>query len=163
MKPEAERYLADGFVLAPGIFTADRVAEARRHAEDVVMCRYETGCPPNDRNWHPGDDPDVLRKIDQANRCDGGDFFDGNVDRQKALLRAGSDEPWEETSAVLTAGDVSFHHSTTIHGSGPNSSGRPRWSIAVHLRTETCRLVPDAPRQLVEQLDDPIACPRVYP
>ena len=37
---------------------------------------------------------------------------------------------------VLKKGQVSFHHCHTIHGSGPNTTSRPRQSISVHLQDE---------------------------
>jgi ectoine hydroxylase-related dioxygenase (phytanoyl-CoA dioxygenase family) len=35
----------------------------------------------------------------------------------------------------MKAGQVSFHHALTIHGSGPNASAEARRSMAVHLMT----------------------------
>ena len=32
----------------------------------------------------------------------------------------------------MTAGQVSFHHPLTFHGSGPNTSDRLRRSLAIH-------------------------------
>jgi Phytanoyl-CoA dioxygenase (PhyH) len=50
--------------------------------------------------------------------------------------RAGRD--WSEVPCVLRAGQVSFHHALTLHGSGPNTSGAPRLSIVVHLMPSGC-------------------------
>lgn len=36
---------------------------------------------------------------------------------------------------------MSFHHCRTIHGSGPNRSGRPRRSIAIHMQPGENRFV----------------------
>ena len=66
-----------------------------------------------------------------------GDFFSGDLAGIKQRIRekqGGS--PWEEVSAVLPPGGVSFHHRLTVHGSGPNHGTGPRVSFAVHLRTE---------------------------
>jgi ectoine hydroxylase-related dioxygenase (phytanoyl-CoA dioxygenase family) len=37
---------------------------------------------------------------------------------------------------LLNAGQFAFHHKLTFHGSHPNTSGRPRRSFAIHMRTE---------------------------
>lgn len=34
----------------------------------------------------------------------------------------------------MAAGQPSFHHPLTIHGSGPNAADEPRWSLTVHYR-----------------------------
>ncbi|MBT6618405.1 MAG: hypothetical protein HOB41_00865 [Gemmatimonadetes bacterium] len=39
-------------------------------------------------------------------------------------------------TVLLNAGQVAFHHKLTFHGSHPNTSGRPRRSFAIHMRTE---------------------------
>ena len=44
-------------------------------------------------------------------------------------------------SAVMSAGQVSFHHSLTFHGSGPNTSSRLRRSLAVHFVDATVTAV----------------------
>src|SRR5262249_7823654 len=36
----------------------------------------------------------------------------------------------------LSKGQVSFHHCLTIHGSDPNRSHRPRFSLSVHMQDE---------------------------
>lgn len=35
---------------------------------------------------------------------------------------------------IIPKGHMSFHHSRTYHGSGPNSSGLPRRVISLHLQ-----------------------------
>ncbi|HWF80880.1 MAG TPA: phytanoyl-CoA dioxygenase family protein [Streptosporangiaceae bacterium] len=40
----------------------------------------------------------------------------------------------DEMPLLLDAGQVSFHHCCTIHGSKPNHSGRPRLALAVHMQ-----------------------------
>jgi ectoine hydroxylase-related dioxygenase (phytanoyl-CoA dioxygenase family) len=42
---------------------------------------------------------------------------------------------------VMQAGQVSFHHPLTFHGSGPNTSQRLRRSLAVHLVDADVRAV----------------------
>ena len=39
------------------------------------------------------------------------------------------------------AGEVHYHHALTWHGSGPNTSGRPRRAIALHYMTNETRYV----------------------
>lgn len=59
----------------------------------------------------------------------GSNFF--AVDRD-AQLAGFADRDVRPTSVVMQAGQVSFHHPLTFHGSGPNTSARLRRSLAVH-------------------------------
>jgi ectoine hydroxylase-related dioxygenase (phytanoyl-CoA dioxygenase family) len=43
-------------------------------------------------------------------------------------------------SLELEAGDVSLHHCLTLHGSGPNRTGRPRKTIILRMFDGECRL-----------------------
>jgi ectoine hydroxylase-related dioxygenase (phytanoyl-CoA dioxygenase family) len=43
----------------------------------------------------------------------------------------------------VRAGDVTIHHCLTLHGSGHNTSARPRKTIITHLVSGDCRLVPE--------------------
>jgi ectoine hydroxylase-related dioxygenase (phytanoyl-CoA dioxygenase family) len=54
------------------------------------------------------------------------------TDRDAQLPIIGADESAGPESVVLRAGQVSFHHPLTFHGSGPNTSNRLRRSLAVH-------------------------------
>ena len=45
---------------------------------------------------------------------------------------------WNADPCVLKAGQASFHHALTYHGSGPNLSAQPRLSIAVHMMPQDC-------------------------
>ena len=47
------------------------------------------------------------------------------------------------TPIELAPGDVSVHHCLTFHGSEPNTSARPRKTLAVRLVDGACRLVPE--------------------
>lgn len=58
------------------------------------------------------------------------DFF--GTDRAAQLARLGDGRAVEPRSIVMRAGQVSFHHPLTFHGSGPNTSDRMRRSLAVH-------------------------------
>ena len=79
----------------------------------------------------------------------------------------------------LARGDVTFHHCGTVHGSGPNRTGRPRRSMAIHLQPADNRWaggddpVADAVyhrnNELVRTVDghpdysDPRICPVLWP
>ena len=57
-------------------------------------------------------------------------FF--GTDRDAQLDALGAHVPDEPASVVMSAGQVSFHHPLTFHGSGPNTSDRLRRSLAIH-------------------------------
>ena len=59
----------------------------------------------------------------------GSNFF--AIDRD-AQLAGFSDRDAQPTSMVMGAGQVSFHHPLTFHGSGANTSNRLRRSLAIH-------------------------------
>jgi hypothetical protein len=255
-----EQYLANGFYIHPTpIISADVVTLAIDGMEAVVRGKYDTGQPPVQSPWQPGDDPgaklvkiempqiasqaiqrlltypalgelaaqvagaravqvwwvQLLRKppsrLDstlEANvgwhqdryywkawddeselftawvalsdvtgaagpmRFVGGshnwglgqssDFFGQDLDALRSRIEAAGHGAWEETPAILPPGGVSFHHSLTYHGSGPNHGDAPRRSFAVHLRTEN-----SAPRQgqregLTRFIDNLAICPVIY-
>lgn len=57
-------------------------------------------------------------------------FF--GTDREAQLARLGDGRAVAPRSIVMRAGQVSFHHPLTFHGSGPNTSDRMRRSLAIH-------------------------------
>ena len=57
-------------------------------------------------------------------------FF--GTDRDAQLARLGDGRAVDSRSVVMRAGQVSFHHPLTFHGSGPNTSNRMRRSLAIH-------------------------------
>ncbi len=57
-------------------------------------------------------------------------FFATDRDGQLATLE--TDRDVTPRSVVMAAGQVSFHHPLTFHGSGANRSDRLRRSLAVH-------------------------------
>ena len=65
-------------------------------------------------------------------------FFGTDRDAQLARLgaspaaRAQNSRTVEPRSILIRAGQVSFHHPLTFHGSGPNTSDRMRRSLAIH-------------------------------
>ncbi len=81
-----------------------------------------------------------------------GDFF--HEQGQEAII-APDGVPTEEVPVLLPAGGLSIHHRLTVHGSGANTSGRPRMSLALHLRSERSWVVDGANDYYVSQLDNP--------
>ena len=63
-------YERDGFVTVPGLIPRELIDRVSLRVEAVMRGEYETGRPPNGRNWNPGDSPHILRKIDQPNNSD---------------------------------------------------------------------------------------------
>jgi ectoine hydroxylase-related dioxygenase (phytanoyl-CoA dioxygenase family) len=59
---------------------------------------------------------------------------------ERRLRDAG--RPVEVVPLVLKRGQLSFHHQWTLHASLPNTSGRPRTSLAVHLQDGANRYRP---------------------
>jgi len=94
---------------------------------------------------------------------DQGNFFGHDNELLKDQIRSATDEKWEEVEALLPPGGVSVHTSLVYHGSGPNTSNRPRCSIAVHLRNENAMPVPGRDDYYVSHLDNPLYCPVIFP
>jgi ectoine hydroxylase-related dioxygenase (phytanoyl-CoA dioxygenase family) len=90
------------------------------------------------------------------------DFYGQDHDAQREQIPVPRGAAWEEVAAILPPGGVSIHHNLTFHASGPNHSGAPRRSFAIHLRTERSRPVDDARKGLTAFLDDPSYCPVIY-
>lgn len=66
------------------------------------------------------------------------DFFSNDLEGlEKRFVTGGAEIV--KVPVELKAGEISFHHCLTIHGSGPNLSDQPRRSIAVHLQDEANR------------------------
>jgi ectoine hydroxylase-related dioxygenase (phytanoyl-CoA dioxygenase family) len=49
---------------------------------------------------------------------------------------------WIDEPCILKAGEVSFHHALTFHGSGPNSSAEPRLAVVAHMMPDGTRYRP---------------------
>jgi ectoine hydroxylase-related dioxygenase (phytanoyl-CoA dioxygenase family) len=64
------------------------------------------------------------------NSSDG--FFETDLAALKDKFAVNGRE-WKEVPLKLKAGQASFHHSLTFHGSGPNLSNDPRLSVVAHL------------------------------
>jgi hypothetical protein len=91
-----------------------------------------------------------------------GDFFAQDLGQLKAALALPEGARWEEVTALLPPGGVSFHDDLTLHGSGPNQGVGPRRSFAVHLRTERSRPVGGKREGLTSFIDDPALCPIIW-
>lgn len=88
-----------------------------------------------------------------------GDFFGQDLDALRTRIALPDGAVWDEVKATLPAGGVSFHDRLTFHGSGANTSGRPRRSFAVHMRTQNSRPVGDRREGLAAYIDDHTLCP----
>lgn len=91
-----------------------------------------------------------------------GDFYGQDHQAQRQGIAVPAGEKWEEALAILPPGGASFHHHLTFHASGPNLSGGPRRSFAVHLRTEKSEPVNGERKGLAKYIDDPSRCPILY-
>ncbi|MFB9276216.1 phytanoyl-CoA dioxygenase family protein [Cohnella cellulosilytica] len=67
------------------------------------------------------------------------DFFEQDMEKQRQGMAIPDGDAFEPVPLVMKAGQVSFHHALTIHGSGPNTTTNPRRSLAVHLMTGDTR------------------------
>jgi ectoine hydroxylase-related dioxygenase (phytanoyl-CoA dioxygenase family) len=63
---------------------------------------------------------------------DSNTFFDQDMDNLRNKYATEGRE-WREEPCILKAGQASFHHALTFHGSGPNQTTAPRLSIVAHL------------------------------
>lgn len=62
---------------------------------------------------------------------DSDSFFNQNMEELKTKYAGGRD--WVEEPCILKAGQASFHHGLTFHGSGPNRTNEPRLSVVAHV------------------------------
>jgi ectoine hydroxylase-related dioxygenase (phytanoyl-CoA dioxygenase family) len=72
------------------------------------------------------------------------DFFEQNLEKQQQSMDIPDNETFSTVPLVMKAGQVSFHHALTIHGSGANTTDHARRSMAVHLMTGDTRYKYDA-------------------
>jgi len=89
--------------------------------------------------WVPFHDVDetvgVVTFIPGSHRWDmpvGISFFEKDMDAQEDRLADYGQVRF--VAPQLNRGEVTFHHSRTVHGSRPNLSDRPRRSMAIHLQ-----------------------------
>ncbi len=66
-------------------------------------------------------------------------FFEQDLKKQESSMNVPSNSIFEPVPLIMKAGQVSFHHAMTLHGSGPNNTFKPRRSIAIHLMTGDTR------------------------
>ncbi len=102
--------------------------------------------------WQCVDPPRLLTAwvafddVDENNGCmqvvpgsnhwglmEGGDFFSKDLAAQEAAMKAPDGSHFHPVSCKLKAGELSFHHCLTLHGSGPNSTHHPRRSLVIHM------------------------------
>lgn len=62
---------------------------------------------------------------------DSDSFFNQNMEELQRKYANGRE--WVEEPCILKAGQASFHHALTFHGSGANNSDQPRMSVVSHL------------------------------
>ncbi|MBI2422970.1 MAG: phytanoyl-CoA dioxygenase family protein [Candidatus Hydrogenedentes bacterium] len=93
---------------------------------------------------------------------DFGDFYEQNHGDQVLKARVPEGHVWQEEAAVLPPGGVSFHHKLNMHASGHNTSGHPRRSFAIHLRTEKSTPKDGVRQGLAKHIDDLQKCPVLF-
>lgn len=67
------------------------------------------------------------------------DFYEQDIETQEAELKESLGGFFKPVPLEMKAGQVSFHHALTLHGSGPNTTDRPRRSMAIHLMSGESR------------------------
>jgi ectoine hydroxylase-related dioxygenase (phytanoyl-CoA dioxygenase family) len=60
-------------------------------------------------------------------------FFDQDLEALAQKYAAEGKGQWLDEPCVLKAGEASFHHALTFHGSGPNKTDAPRLSVVAHM------------------------------
>lgn len=60
------------------------------------------------------------------------DFYEQDLNKQLTNIATVKGNTGSPVPIIMKAGQVSFHHSLTLHGSGPNVSDRVRRSSALH-------------------------------
>lgn len=72
-------------------------------------------------------------------------FTDTDLTSVQDKIEAQTGKPMEKLPIELKAGQVSFHHCLTVHGSGPNITDQPRRSLVLHLMPEHAHYVAGTP------------------
>ncbi len=91
---------------------------------------------------------------------DGGDFYSQRNTSDDFNLPPGKN--WNEQLALFPAGCMSIHHKLTLHGSGENTSSKPRRSFALHLRTDKSAPLLRRRENLTKYIDDMDICPIIF-
>ncbi len=92
-----------------------------------------------------------------------GDFFAQNQADLLKQIKVPEGQKWDEVQCVLPQGGISFHNQLTFHASGPNTSGFPRVSLALHLRTDRSKTILDEKGNepwVAQWINDTTICPR---
>jgi ectoine hydroxylase-related dioxygenase (phytanoyl-CoA dioxygenase family) len=95
----------------------------------------ENGCLhviPGSHKW------DLLPKVDLMGRNE-------DMESIKSVMTPTQREQFRPTPIFLKAGECSFHHCLTLHGSYPNRSERPRRSIVLNYMKPDTRSASDKP------------------
>lgn len=94
---------------------------------------------------------------------DASDFQnEADQDTLRSQIEGTTGNSWEEVAAILPPGGVSIHHNLTYHGSVANTSGAPRRSFAIHMRTEKSRPKNGTREGLTRFIDNLDYCPVIY-
>ncbi|MBN9391851.1 MAG: phytanoyl-CoA dioxygenase family protein [Chloroflexi bacterium] len=75
----------------------------------------------------------VVRGSNHWGLVDVNNFFEQDLQKQEETMTIPTGAKFEPVPLIMKAGQVSFHHAMSLHGSGPNNTTRPRRSIAIHL------------------------------
>lgn len=60
-------------------------------------------------------------------------FGDKDLEALAAQFASQGGGEWRDEPCILKAGEASFHHCLTFHGSGPNRTDQPRLSVIAHM------------------------------
>jgi ectoine hydroxylase-related dioxygenase (phytanoyl-CoA dioxygenase family) len=81
----------------------------------------------------------VVKGSNQWGLVNANNFFEQDLKKQESAMEIPGQSTFEVVPLIMKAGQVSFHHAMTLHGSGPNNTLKPRRSIAIHLMTGDTR------------------------
>lgn len=91
-----------------------------------------------------------------------GAFQAEDFEATRDMITVPPGQRWREVPALLPPGGVSTHHHLVFHGSGPNRSGAPRRSLAIHMRAEDARPVDGKREGLTRFIDRFDYCPVIF-
>ncbi len=91
-----------------------------------------------------------------------GAFQTDDIEATRDMITVPEGESWREVSAILPPGGVSVHHNLIFHGSAPNQSGRPRRSLAIHMRAQNSTPVDGRREGLTRHIDNLDYCPIIF-